>query len=70
MNTLYVRCQTKDYILDIVAARAGMTINKDNSLIFCLQLLLSSLICPLVLLTNTLSIQITIAPFINLSFMS
>ena len=32
MNTLYVRCQTKDYILDIVAARAGMRINKDNSL--------------------------------------
>ena len=31
MNTLYVRCQTKDYILDIVAARAGMRINKDNS---------------------------------------
>ena len=33
MNTLYVRCQTKDYILDIVAARAGMRINKDNSII-------------------------------------
>ena len=31
MNMLYVRCQTKDYILDIVAARAGMKINKDNS---------------------------------------
>ena len=31
MNTLYVRCQTKDYILDIVAAHAGMRINKDNS---------------------------------------
>ena len=31
MNTLYVRCQTKDYILDIVAARAGMRINKDIS---------------------------------------
>ena len=31
MNTLYVRCQTKGYILDIVAARAGMRINKDNS---------------------------------------
>ena len=31
MNTLYVRCQTKDYILDIVAARAGMRINKINS---------------------------------------
>ena len=31
MNTLYVRCQTKDYILDIVAARAGMRINKDNA---------------------------------------
>ena len=31
MNTLYVRCQTKDYILDIVAARAGMRINKVNS---------------------------------------
>ena len=30
MNTLYVRCQTKDYILDIVAARAGMRINKVN----------------------------------------
>ena len=31
MNTLYVRCPTKDYILDIVAARAGMRINKVNS---------------------------------------
>ena len=31
MNTLYVRCQTKDYILDIIAARAGMRINKVNS---------------------------------------
>ena len=31
MNTLYVRCQTKDYILDIVAARAGMRTNKVNS---------------------------------------
>ena len=31
MITLYVRCQTKDYILDNVAARAGMRINKDNS---------------------------------------
>ena len=31
MNTLYVRCQTKDYILDIVAARACMRINKVNS---------------------------------------
>ena len=31
MNTLYVRCQTKDYILDIVAARAGTRINKVNS---------------------------------------
>ena len=31
MNTLYVRCQTKDYILDIVAARAGMRMNKVNS---------------------------------------
>ena len=31
MNTLYVRCQTKCYILDIVAARAGMRINKVNS---------------------------------------
>ena len=31
MNTLYVRCQTKDYILHIVAARAGMRINKVNS---------------------------------------
>ena len=30
MNTLYVHCQTKDYILDIVAARAGMRINKVN----------------------------------------
>ena len=30
MNTLYVRCQTKDYILDIVAARVGMRINKVN----------------------------------------
>ena len=33
MNTLYVRCQTKVYILDIVAARAGMRINKVNSVI-------------------------------------
>ena len=31
MNTLYVRCQTKDYILDIVADCAGMRINKVNS---------------------------------------
>ena len=31
MNTLYVRCQTKDYILDIVAARAGMRIIKVNA---------------------------------------
>ena len=31
MNTLHVRCQTKDYILDIVAARAGIRINKVNS---------------------------------------
>ena len=31
MNMLYVRCQTKDYILDIVAARAGKRINKGNS---------------------------------------
>ena len=31
MITLYVRCQTKDYILDIVPARAGMRINKINS---------------------------------------
>ena len=31
MNTLYVRCQTRDYILDIVAARADMRINKVNS---------------------------------------
>ena len=31
MNTLYVRCQTKDCILDIVAARAGIRINKVNS---------------------------------------
>ena len=30
MNTLYARCQTKDYI-DNVAARAGKRINKDNS---------------------------------------
>ena len=32
MNTLYVCCQTKNYILDIVAARAGMRINKVNSI--------------------------------------
>ena len=35
MNTLYVRCQTNDYILDnkdIVAARAGMRIYKVNSI--------------------------------------
>ena len=31
VRTLYVRCQTKDYILDIVAARAGMRIDKVNS---------------------------------------
>ena len=31
MHTLYVRCETKDYILDIVATRAGMRINKENS---------------------------------------
>ena len=31
MNTLYVRCQTNDYILDIVAARDDMRINKVNS---------------------------------------
>ena len=34
MNTLYVRCQTKYYILDIVAVRAGMRINKHNSVLF------------------------------------
>ena len=33
MNTLYVRCQIKDYILDIVAAHAGMRINKINSIL-------------------------------------
>ena len=32
MITLYVRYQTKDYILDIVAARAGMRINKVDSM--------------------------------------
>ena len=32
INTLYARCQTKDYILDIVAARAGMRTNKVNSI--------------------------------------
>ena len=37
MNTLYVRCQTRDYILDIVAARAGMRINKVNSIIIYYQ---------------------------------
>ena len=31
MNTLYIRCQTKDYIPDIMAAHAGMRINKVNS---------------------------------------
>ena len=31
MYTLYIHCQTKDYMLDIVAARAGMRINKVNS---------------------------------------
>ena len=31
MNTLHVRCQTKDFILDIVAVRAGIRINKVNS---------------------------------------
>ena len=31
MNTLYIHCQTKDYILDIVAAHAGMRINKVYS---------------------------------------
>ena len=38
MNTLYVRCQTKDYILDIVAARAGMWINKVNSILVSLRI--------------------------------
>ena len=33
MIALYVRCQTKDYVLDIVAARAGMRISKVNSVI-------------------------------------
>ena len=38
MNALYVRCQTKDYILDNIAARAGMRINKDNSIcILCMS---------------------------------
>ena len=41
MNTLYVRCQTKDYILYIVAARAGMRINKDNSEVITLHTSLS-----------------------------
>ena len=36
MNTLYVRCHTEDYILDIVAARAGMRINKVNSMKYCI----------------------------------
>ena len=31
MNALYVHCQTKDYILDSVAARAGMRKNKVNN---------------------------------------
>ena len=31
MTTLYVRCQAKHYIRYIVAARAGMRINKVNS---------------------------------------
>ena len=33
MNTLYIHCQTKDYILDIVAAHAGMRIYKVNSVL-------------------------------------
>ena len=32
-----IRCQTKDYILDIVAAHAGMRINKVNSVIIILN---------------------------------
>ena len=39
MITLYVRCQTKDYILDIVAARAGMRINKVNTILFRLYIM-------------------------------
>ena len=35
IGTLYVRCQTRDYILDIVAARARMRVNKVNSEFFC-----------------------------------
>ena len=31
MITLYVQNKTKDFILDIVAARAGMRISKVNS---------------------------------------
>ena len=38
MNTLCVCCQTKDYILDIVAARAGMRINKVNYVMYDLFL--------------------------------
>ena len=38
MNTLYVRCQTIDYMLDIVAARAGMRINKVNFIIYIIVL--------------------------------
>ena len=41
MNTLYVRYQTKDYMLDIVAARAGMRINKVNSVFYITLLLLT-----------------------------
>ena len=44
MITLYVRCQTKDYILDIAAARAGMRINKVNSV---KQLILYVIVCPI-----------------------
>ena len=47
MNTLYVCCQTKDYVLDIVAARAGMRINKVNSIKF-LSRYLSKLIYAIV----------------------
>ena len=37
MITLYVRCQIKDYIPDIVAARAGMRINEVNYILLSSQ---------------------------------
>ena len=59
MNTLYVRCQTKDYILDIVAARAGMRINKNNSVVITIV----SLYYKKSSLFDTIEISIKCLPF-------